>query len=159
MRARVYDAKRTLPLIAAGIGLCMHAQGTVTLLRGDAMGNTSFTNAANWSDGKLPNDPTVDYLIASGRVLRTPNYGDYVFTGKSLTIGTATDAGHLACCTWDTSAVRPVEFQNDGVVLVRGSLDQYNGIGTKVVGKITVAAPAANAKPIAPIIVISFFIV
>ena len=108
------------------------------------MGNTSFTNAANWSDGKLPNDPTVDYLIASGRVLRTPNYGDYVFTGKSLTIGTATDAGHLACCTWDTSAVRPVEFQNDGVVLVRGSLDQYNGIGTKVVGKITVAAPAAN---------------
>ena len=144
MRARVYDAKRTLPLIAAGIGLCMHAQGAVTLLRGDAMGNTSFTNAANWSDGKLPNDPTVDYLIASGRVLRTPNYGDYVFTGKSLTIGTATDAGHLACCTWDTSAVRPVEFQNDGVVLVRGSLDQYNGIGTKVVGKITVAAPAAN---------------
>ena len=141
---RGHVAKRMMLAIVAGIGVSLHARGDVTLLSNDAIGNSSFTNAANWSDGKLPDDPTVDYLIASSRVLRTPNYGDYVFTGKSLTIGTATSAGSLACCTLDTAAVRTVEFQNDGVVLVKGGLYQYNDRGTKVAGKITVAAPPEN---------------
>ena len=141
---RGHVTKRMMLAIVAGIGVSLHARGDVTLLSNDAIGNSSFTNAANWSDGKLPDDPTVDYLIASSRVLRTPNYGDYVFTGKSLTIGTATSAGSLACCTLDTAAVRTVEFQNDGVVLVKGGLYQYNDQGTKVAGKITVAAPPEN---------------
>ena len=135
---------RVKVLMMGMAAVCMAGAETVTLLRSDAMGDSSFTNAANWSDGKLPTDPTIDYLIASRRLLRTPRYSDYVFTGKSLTIGTATERGSLACCSLDATAVRTVEFQNDGVVLVNGSLDQFNDRGTKVVGKVTVAAPAEN---------------
>ena len=132
--------------VAAGIAICLSVRGEVTFNGpGDAMGTTSLTNAVRWSDGNLPEDPTVDYRIVSG-IIRTPTYGDYVFKGKSLTIGrtNSTETVGLALCTWDTAGVRTVEFQNDGLILESGLLSQYNDRGTKIAGKITVAAPAAR---------------
>ena len=130
----------------AGFLGVMSARGEVTFNGpGDAMGTTSLTNAVRWSDGNLPEDPTVDYRIVSG-IIRTPTYGDYVFKGKSLTIGStnSTETVGLALCTWDTAGVRTVEFQNDGLILISGLLSQYNDRGTKIAGKITVAAPASK---------------
>ena len=128
--------------IAAGIGLC--AWGEVTFSGpSDAMGNSSFTNAAVWSDGNLPTNSTIDYRVVLGQ-LRSPTYGDYVFKGKSLTVGRKTDLSKrpaLAACTWDSSAVRSIEFQNDGLILECGCFNQNNDQGTKIIGKITVAAP------------------
>ena len=132
--------------LVSGISLFLSVRGEVTFNGpGDAMGTTSLTNAARWSDGNLPEDPTVDYRIASG-IIRTPTSGDYVFKGKSLTIGStnSTQTVGLALCTWDTAGVRTVEFQNDGLILISGILSQYNDRGTKIAGKITVAAPASK---------------
>ena len=132
--------------VATGIVICLSIRGEVTFNGpSDAMGVTSLTNAVRWSDGNLPEDPTVDYRIASG-ILRTPNYSDYVFKGKSLTIGStnSTQTAGLAICTWDTAGVRTVEFQNDGLILESGILSQYNDRGTKIAGKITVAAPVSK---------------
>ena len=132
--------------VVAGTWMCWSARGEVTFNGpSDAMGVTSLTNAVRWSDGNLPEDPTVDYRIANG-ILRTPTYGDYVFKGKSLTIGStnSTQTAGLAICTWDTTGVRTIEFQNDGLILESGTLSQYNDRGTKIAGKITVAAPASK---------------
>jgi hypothetical protein len=71
--------------------------GYVTLLSGDDgkySGDyaSSMTNAANWSDGRLPTNPLVDYFAAYN--LRTADSSadwtnptdDFVFEGRSLTI-------------------------------------------------------------------------
>lgn len=71
--------------------------GYVTLLSGDdgsysKDNQSSMTNAANWSDGRLPTNPLVDYFAAYN--LRTADSSadwtnptdDFVFGGRSLTI-------------------------------------------------------------------------
>ena len=74
--------------------------GYVTLLSGDNKSYSgdyasSMTNAANWSDGRLPTNPLVDYAATNN--LRTADSSadwknpidDFVFPGRSLTISGA----------------------------------------------------------------------
>jgi beta-galactosidase len=66
---------------------------SVTLIASDALGTSSFTNAANWSNAALPNS-TNNYLTSTNS-LRTPADGNnYTFGGNSLTLQPGTVSGY-----------------------------------------------------------------
>jgi len=72
--------------LAAGFFLGNTARADVTLTADDAFGTSSFNSSQHWSDGLAPHSGT-NYLVASGRSLRTPeNTGNYIFGGDSLTL-------------------------------------------------------------------------
>ena len=146
--------KKLIALMAiAGASVC--TAGTVTLTSKDGTGYSSFTGSANWSDKKPPS-PGNDYVVASGREMRTPQYyvtsagvtTNAVFAGDSLTLGDGTSAGMLvikttAGNTYKGSAVVTV---GDLRLANAGSYVQHAGNeqDARLCGKITFSVPQGS---------------
>ena len=65
----------------------------VSLIAGDGVGNSSFTNGADWGNGAIPNTGNDYYTATFG--LRTPGDGsNYKFGGHSLTLQPGTTTGY-----------------------------------------------------------------
>ena len=115
---------------------------------------SSFTNSAFWSltkdvrpvvyDGSFQ-DPTVNYYLAANLACRTPRLATSEWNGKTLHVGSLAlgKSSTLAFC-----AVRPtpitVTFHNDGLVLERGMVSQYNNTQASIRGKVQVLSTQAN---------------
>lgn len=146
--------KKLIALMAiAGASAC--AAGTVTLTSKDVAGSSSFTDSARWSDKKPPS-PGNDYVVASGREMRTPQYyvtsagvtTNAVFAGDSLTLGDGTSAGMLVIKTTARNT-----YKGSAVVTVGdlrlANADSYvqhagNEQDARLCGKITFSVPQAS---------------
>ncbi|HOQ04309.1 MAG TPA: DUF5010 C-terminal domain-containing protein [Anaerohalosphaeraceae bacterium] len=60
---------------------------TITLVAGDAIGQSSFNSGLNWSNGQPPSAGN-DYVVSIAQLRTPPDGGSYVFGGNSLTINT-----------------------------------------------------------------------
>ena len=114
----------------------------------DPMGQSSFTNSAFWSltkdvrpfvyDGSFQ-DPAVDYYMVFNGACRTPRLATSEWNGKSLHVGSQTLGKNstLAFCAVNPTPIT-ITFHNDGLVLERGMVSQYNNTQTSIKGKVQV---------------------
>ena len=87
LRLSVAAAIMALLGLAGPLGPVAARAANVTLIASDAVGFSSFTNGANWSNGALPTSGN-DYFTSTFG-LRTPGDGNnYSFGGHSLTLQT-----------------------------------------------------------------------
>ena len=113
----------------------------------DPMTQSSFTNSAFWSltkdvrpivyDGSFQ-DPTVDYYLVFNGSCRVPRLETSEWNGKSLHVGSH-DLGKvstLAFCAVNTPTT--TTFHNDGLVLERGLLAQFNNARSIIQGTVQV---------------------
>ncbi len=84
--------RRSLSLLAvlgmAGMAACQAAAETATILTTDAYGQSSLTNASNWSTGVAPTDAAakdVDFVL-NKNTMRTPLTGDWTSPAKSMAV-------------------------------------------------------------------------
>lgn len=124
---------------------------TLTLLSNQNAGETAFSDGSFWSvnmmgervapDSSLAVD--YDYLIADGKVMRTPASSNGTFRGNSLTVGESADSiGKIQEC----STVATTTTYVRGLRLVSGSymrLNNRNKEGT-IVGDVTVLSPIGS---------------
>ena len=120
----------------------------------DPMTQSSFTNSAFWSltkdvrpivyDGSFQ-DPTVDYYLAFNGACRVPRLATSEWNGKSLHVGShalGKDATLAFCAVNPTTTT--TTFHNDGLVLERGLLAQFNNTQASILGKVQVLSTQAN---------------
>ena len=120
----------------------------------DPMAQSSFTNSAFWSltkdvrpivyDGSFQ-DPTVDYYLAFNGACRVPRLATSEWNGKSLHVGShalGKDATLAFCAVNPTTTT--TTFHNDGLVLERGLLAQFNNTQASILGKVQVLSTQAN---------------
>ena len=120
----------------------------------DPMAQSSFTNSAFWSltkdvrpivyDGSFQ-DPAVDYYLVGGLACRTPRLATSEWNGKTLHVGSLAleRSATLAFCAVTPTPIM-VTFHNDGLVLERGMVSQYNSARAIVIGPIRVISTQAN---------------
>ncbi len=120
----------------------------------DPMGQSSFTNSAFWSltkdvrpivyDGSFQ-DPEVDYYLLFNGACRTPRLATSEWNGKSLHVGSQSLGKNstLAFCAVNPTPIT-VTFHNDGLVLERGMISQYNNTQASIKGKVQVLSTQAN---------------
>jgi autotransporter-associated beta strand protein len=113
----------------------------VTLNASDAGGASSFESALNWSDGTAP-AWTKNYLVASGRTLRTPQDGSHhTFAGSSLTLSNG------AVLTFkNTSGGRYVSIGTD-LFLDGGEVHDWAGNSCNLGGKVTLRSGGGKFDP------------
>ena len=127
------------------------ADDYVLLTKGDSGDETSFYDSARWSDKRAPH-PDADYIVTNNFLLRAPPRGaegstaNYVFGGRSLTIGTPSSQGQLGLRSRKTSDNKFDEKTTvTNLILVNGQLRQIVGNNdTRLHGAITVKAPASQ---------------
>ncbi len=120
----------------------------------DPMTQSSFTNSAFWSltkdvrpivyDGSFQ-DPTVDYYLAFNGACRVPRLATSEWNGKSLHVGShalGKDATLAFCAVNPTMTT--TTFHNDGLVLERGLIAQFNNTQASILGKVQVLSTQAN---------------
>ena len=119
----------------------------------DPMGQSSFTNSAFWSltkdvqpivyDGSFQ-DSTVDYYLANNIACRVPRLATSEWNGKSLHVGLQTLAKNptLAFCSVNKTPTTTT-FHNDGLVLERGNVAQYNDARATILGPVRVISTQA----------------
>ena len=120
----------------------------------DPMTQSSFTNSAFWSltkdvrpivyDGSFQ-DPTVDYYLAFNGACRVPRLATSEWNGKSLHVGShalGKDATLAFCAVNPTTTT--TTFHNDGLVLERGLIAQFNNTQASILGKVQVLSTQAN---------------
>ena len=112
----------------------------------DPMAQSSFTNSAFWSltkdvrpivyDGSFQ-DPAVDYYLVGGLACRTPRLATSEWNGKTLHVGSLAleRSATLAFCAVTPTPIT-VTFHNDGLVLERGMVSQYNNTQASIKGKV-----------------------
>ena len=120
----------------------------------DPTRESSFTNSAFWSltkdvrpivyDGSFQ-DPAVDYYLVGGLACRTPRLATSEWNGKTLHVGSLAlgKSATLAFCAVSPTPIT-VTFHNDGLVLERGMVSQYNNARAIVLGPIRVISTQAN---------------
>ena len=120
----------------------------------DPMVQSSFTNSAFWSltmdvrpivyDGSFQ-DPAVDYYLVGNFACRTPRLATSEWNGKTLHVGSQAlgKSSTLAFCAINPTPIT-VTFHNDGLVLERGLLSQYNNTQASIKGKVQVLSTQAN---------------
>ncbi len=139
--------------VAAGAVTATAFSDDPYLTGSDAKGQTSFTDGTRWSDGKPPS-PDYDYIVASGRSIRTPaknatSLTNAVFAGRSLTLGTNVSGGNLLVKTTATTANRglaqvtiaDLRLVNANSYFTHGGDQAY----ASLYGKITFSVPMASA--------------
>lgn len=93
----------------------------------------AFYTDARWSGGVAPasaGGSSIDYLLASGRYIRTPNAGfSQTFSGNSLTMGT--NAAHGDIVFQCVAGEEMVTFANAGLFLKRGWMTTWNDSNPK----------------------------
>jgi hypothetical protein len=120
----------------------------------DPMTQSSFTNSAFWSltkdvrpivyDGSFQ-DPTVDYYLVFNGACRVPRLATSEWSGKSLHVGShaqGKDATLAFCAVNPTTTT--TTFHNDGLVLERGLIAQFNNTQASILGKVQVLSTQAN---------------
>ena len=120
----------------------------------DPATQSSFTNSAFWSLTKdvRPiayddsfHDSTVDYYLSNGHVCRVPRLATSEWKGKSLHVGSQAEGKNatLAFCSISPTPTMTT-FHNDGLVLERGKVSQFNSALAIVLGPVRVASTQAN---------------
>ena len=114
----------------------------------DPMTQSSFTNSAFWSltkdvrpivyDGSFQ-DPTVDYYLVLNGSCRVPRLATSEWNGKSLHVGSHAQGkvATLAFCAVDPTPTTTI-FHNDGLILERGLLAQFNNARSIIQGTVQV---------------------
>ena len=114
---------------------------------------TSFTDGARWSD-KEPPSSGKDYVVGSGRTIRTPatnatSFTNAVFAGGSLTLGSSSSGGNLMSKTTASTAnrgkaqvtINDLRLINANSYIAHGGNQLYSSL----CGKITFSVPMASA--------------
>ena len=162
---------KTIRIVACGLAVAAmtwlgartaHAEESYWYGEVNAAGNyvadpavqSSFTNSAFWSltkdvrpivyDGSFQ-DPTVDYYLAASLACRTPRLATSEWNGKTLHVGSLAlgKSSTLAFCAVNPTPIT-VTFHNDGLVLERGMVSQYNNTQASIRGKVQVLSTQAN---------------
>ena len=120
-----------------------HATDYVRLKGDDPSGRSAFLTT-NWSDNRTPHGDA-DYIVTNNFLLRGPAYSNknatnYVFGGRSLTLGTTSSSGRLALGAGGGGGRTTV----DNLVLVKGQLRVVAAnLTAPLYGNITVESPAS----------------
>ena len=120
-----------------------HATDYVRLKGDDPSGQSAFLTT-NWSDNRAPHGDA-DYIVTNNFLLRGPAYSNknatnYVFGGRSLTLGTTSSSGRLALGAGGGGGRTTV----DNLVLVKGQLRVVTAnLTAPLYGNITVESPAS----------------
>lgn len=140
---------------AASLVVCMLAGAPVALvqsahatdyvrLKGDDPSGQSAFLTTNWSDNRAPHGDA-DYIVTNNFLLRGPAYSNknatnYVFGGRSLTLGTSSSSGRLALGAGGGGGRTTV----GNLILVKGQLRVVTAnLTTPLYGNITVESPAS----------------
>ena len=146
--------KKLMALMAiAGASAC--AAGTVTLTSKDPGGNSAFIDGTRWSNGVPPTSGN-DYVVASGRAMRTPQYyvtspgvtTNAVFAGDSLTLGDSSNYGNLVVKTTADTRYKGCASVTVGDLRLANANSYVQHAGncpdTRLCGKITFSVPQAS---------------
>ena len=120
----------------------------------DPIAQSSFTNSAFWSLTKdvrpivyddTFHDLTVDYYILNGKTLRVPRLVTSEWKGKSLHVGSNAQrqTATFAFCSIDPNPTTTT-FHNDGLVLERGLVAQFNNSQGIIKGKVQVLSTQSD---------------
>ena len=120
----------------------------------DPIAQSSFTNSAFWSLTKdvrpivyddTFHDLTVDYYILNGKTLRVPRLVTSEWKGKSLHVGSNAQrqTATFAFCSIDPNPTTTT-FHNDGLVLERGLIAQFNNSQGIIKGKVQVLSTQSD---------------
>ena len=120
----------------------------------DPSAQSSFTNSAFWSLTKdvrpivyddTFHDLTVDYYILNGKTLRVPRLVTSEWKGKSLHVGSNAQrqTATFAFCSIDPNPTTTT-FHNDGLVLERGLVAQFNNSQGIIKGKVQVLSTQSD---------------
>jgi hypothetical protein len=117
---------------------------TATLKSSDSGSNSALLNASAWEGGSdtFP-DSTIDYYVGADRIVRTKSDQDITFSGRSLTIGNSMNNAYatLALRTGNDYGDRVLQFTGEeGLILSRGALENWNSCCTVVSGKVSVTS-------------------
>ena len=143
--------RRLAALLAVGmvagapVALVQSAQAAdYVRLKGDDPSGQSAFLTTNWSDNRTPHGDA-DYIVTNNFLLRGPAYSNknatnYVFGGRSLTLGTTSSSGRLALGAGGGGGRTTV----DNLVLVKGQLRVVAAnLTAPLYGNITVESPAS----------------
>ena len=133
-------------ILVAGFALASAwADDYVRLTANDDGENSSFYQSVRWSDKRVPHDDA-DYIVTNNFLLRGPkansgNPTNFVFGGRSLTIGTASSSGRFGL---HTDGEKPCTTVTN-LILVKGQLRQIRDNCSSILrGTISVQSPAGN---------------
>lgn len=143
--------RRLAALLAVGmvagapVALVQSAQAVdYVRLKGDDPSGSSAFLSTNWSDNRTPHGDA-DYIVTNNFILRGPTYSNktatnYVFGGRSLTLGTTSLSGRLALGAGGGGGRTTV----GNLVLVKGQLRVVAAdLTAPLYGNITVESPAS----------------
>ena len=132
-------------LAGAPVALVQSAQAAdYVRLKGDDSSGSSAFLSTNWSDNRTPHGDA-DYIVTDNFLLRGPAYSNknatnYVFGGRSLTLGTSSSSGRLALGAGGGGGRTTV----GNLVLVKGQLRVVAAnLTAPLYGNITVESPAS----------------
>ena len=143
--------RRLAALLAVSVLACVpvafvpsaHATDYVRLKGDDPSGQSAFLTT-NWSDNRAPHGDA-DYIVTNNFLLRGPAYSNknatnYVFGGRSLTLGTSSSSGRLALGAGGGGGRTTV----GNLILVKGQLRVVAAnLTAPLYGNITVESPAS----------------
>ncbi len=123
----------------------------------DDTGKTSFTDGARWSDGNPPS-PDYDYIVGSGRQIRSPavnasSFTNAVFAGRSLTLGSSSSGGSLISkTTSNTRGIAQVTIDdlrliNANSYITHGGDRTYSSLCGKITFSVPMAAVTTTSAP------------
>ena len=146
--------KKLMALMAiAGASVC--TADTVTLESEDPGTKSAFIDGARWSNGVPPTSGN-DYVVASGRAMRTPQYyvtspgvtTNAVFAGDSLTLGDSSNYGNLVVKTTADTRYKGCASVTVGDLRLANANSYVQHAGncpdTRLCGKITFSVPQAS---------------